>query len=50
LAGCGLEELGQKVEARGFAGPVRPDQRVNAATADPEIDIANGEEACEFLG
>jgi hypothetical protein len=23
---------------------------VNAATADPEIDIANGEEACEFLG
>jgi hypothetical protein len=23
---------------------------VNAATADPKIDIANGKEACEFLG
>ena len=38
----GLQELGQQVEARGFAGPVRTDQRVNAATADLKCDIANG--------
>ena len=50
LAGRRLQELGQEIEARGFAGPVRPDQRMNAATADPQIDIANGEEPREFLG
>ena len=33
-----------------FCGAIRPDQRVNAATTDPEIDIANGVEAREFLG
>ena len=50
LAGRGLQELGQQIEARRLAGPVRTDQRVNAATADPQIDIANGEEPREFLG
>jgi hypothetical protein len=50
LAGRGLQKLGQEIEARGFAGPVGPDQCVYASTADPEIDIANGEEAGEFLG
>ena len=44
------QELGQKVEARGFAGPVWTDQGVNTATADPQIDIANGEESRKFLG
>src|SRR6185437_8984267 len=41
---------GQQVEARGFAGAVRPDQRVNAAPTDPETDVANGVESREFLG
>ena len=50
LARRGLQELGQEIEARGLAGPVRTDQRMNAATADPEIDIANGKEPREFLG
>ena len=50
LAGRRLQELGQQIEARRLAGPVRTDQRVNAATADPKIDIANGEETREFLG
>ena len=50
LAGRRLQELGQEIEARGFAGPVRTDQRVNAATADPKINIANSEETREFLG
>ena len=45
-----LQELGQQVEARRLAGPVRPDQRMNAAAADLESDVANGEETREFLG
>src|SRR3979409_325770 len=45
-----LQELGEKIEARGFAGPVRTDERVNTATAHPKVDIANGKEAREFLG
>jgi hypothetical protein len=50
LAGRRPQELGQQVETRGLAGPVWTDQGVNAATADPKIDIANGEKAREFLG
>jgi hypothetical protein len=50
LAGGRPQEFGEEIETRGFAGPVWTDQRVNAALADPEIDIANGKEACEFLG
>jgi hypothetical protein len=50
FAGRGLQELGQEVEACGFAGPVRTDQRMNTAAANPKIDIANREEARELLG
>src|SRR3979411_993873 len=50
LAGRRLQELGQEIEARRLAGPVGPDQRMNAATADPQIDTANGEETRKFLG
>ena len=50
LTGRRLQELGQQIEARRLAGPVRTDQRMNAAAADPEIDIANGKETREFLG
>ena len=48
--GGGLQELGQQVEARRFPGPVRPDQRMNAAAADLQVDVANGKETREFLG
>src|ERR1700687_2255185 len=50
LTGRRLQELGQKIEARGFAGPVWTDQRMNAAAANPKIDIANSEESRKFLG
>src|SRR5216684_2807517 len=50
LAGRRLQELGQEIEARRLAGPVGPDQRMNAATADPQIDTANGEETRKLLG
>ena len=50
LACRGLQELGQKVEARRLAGAVRADQRMNAATADPKANVANGKETREFLG
>ena len=49
-AGGRAQELGQEIETRRLAGPVGADQGVNAATADPKIDIANGEKAREFLG
>ena len=45
-----FEELGQKIEARRLAGPVRADQRVNTPTADLERNVADGEEARELLG
>ena len=50
LSGGRTEELGLEVEARGLAGPVRADQRVDAATANPQVDIAHGEKARELLG
>ena len=50
LTGRRLQELGQKIEARGFAGPVWTDQRMNAATTNPKIDIANSEKSRKFLG
>src|SRR3954454_12391452 len=50
LARRRFEEFGQQVEARRLAGPVRTDQRVNTATANPQVDIADGEEARELLG
>lgn len=39
-----------KIKARRLAGPVGADQGVDASAADPQIDVANGEEAREFLG
>ncbi len=50
LPGRRPQELGQEIEARRLAGPVRPDQRMNTATANPQIDTANGKEPREFLG
>src|SRR5260370_28968914 len=45
-----LQEFGQQVEARGLAGAIRPDQRMNAAAAHLEGDVANGKETRKFLG
>src|ERR1700732_2724119 len=45
-----LQELGQEVEASRLAGAVRADQRMDAATADPKANVANGKETREFLG
>ena len=45
-----LQELGQQVEAGGLAGAVRPDQRVDGAALDPQVDAVDGDEAGEFLG
>ena len=45
LAGRGLEKLGQQVEAGGLAGAVGADQGMDAAAANPQIDVANGEES-----
>jgi len=50
LTGGGPKELGQKIEARGFAGPVWADQRMDSAAADPKIHIANSKKAREFPG
>src|SRR5579872_122167 len=44
------EELGQKIETGGLAGPVWADQRVNAATLHLQAHVANGEETRKFLG
>src|SRR5882724_6973875 len=45
-----LQELGQEVEACRLAGAVWTDQRMDAATADPKANVANGKETREFLG
>ena len=45
-----LQKLGQEVEARGLAGPVRADQCMNAAAPHLERDIADGKEPRKFLG
>jgi hypothetical protein len=50
LTGRRPQELGQQIEACGFSGPVRPDQRMNASAADPKANVANGKETREFLG
>src|SRR6266550_4219544 len=49
LPGRRPQELGQEIETRRLAGPVRPDQRMNTATANPQIDTANGKKPREFL-
>src|SRR5690606_15726095 len=45
----GNEELRQQVEERRLAGPVRTDQRVDLATAHPQIDVVDCDESLEFL-
>ena len=42
------EEFGQQVEAGRLAGAIRPDERVNGAAPDPQIDIAHGDEAARI--
>lgn len=49
LTGGRLKEFGQQIEAGGFARPIWTDQRMDAATADPKIDVANGRKARELL-
>src|SRR5690349_2788928 len=49
LPSGGFQEFGQQIETSRLAGPVRTNQRVNAAAADPKVDIANGKETREFL-
>src|SRR5690606_2441214 len=44
-----LQELGQKIEARRLARTVRADQRMNAATANPQIHIPNSNKTRELL-
>jgi hypothetical protein len=46
----GFEEFGQQVEACRLAGPVRSNQRMDAAAADPKVDVADSKESREFLG
>src|SRR5437868_15082661 len=43
------EKLGQQIEARGLDGPVRANQRINAATPNLERNIANGKKPRELL-
>ena len=49
LAGGRLVEAGQHVERGGLAGAVRPDQRVNAAAPDRDIDAVDGLQAAEIF-
>ena len=46
----GAQELGQEVEHRGLAGAVRPDQGVDRAAPDPQVDVLHGGKARELLG
>ena len=46
----GCEEFGQQIEAGGLAGAVRPDQRMNGAARDPQIDAVDRDESGKFLG
>jgi hypothetical protein len=45
-----LQKLGQQVETGRFAGTVRPDERMNGAALDPQIDAVDGDKSCELLG
>src|SRR3546814_457940 len=49
-AGGRLEKLREKIEAGGLAGSIRPDQGMDGAARDREIDAAHGNEAPELLG
>jgi hypothetical protein len=46
----GRKEFGEEIKAGGLAGAVRPDQGVNAAAYDAQIDRAHRDEAGKFLG
>jgi hypothetical protein len=46
----GMQELGQQVEERGLAGPVRPDQCMDVAAAHLQIDVVHRDEALELPG
>src|SRR5689334_7123893 len=50
LAAGRLQKLGQQIEAGGLAGAIRPDQRVDVATANPQVDVADRNKASELLG
>ena len=47
-AGARRQELGEQVEDRGLAGAVRPDQRLDLAGIDVEVDAVDGDEAAEI--
>src|SRR3546814_6557360 len=44
---CRLEEFRQEIEDRRFAGAVRADHRMDAATPDAEVDAIDGNKAGE---
>jgi len=44
------QKRGQQIEAGRLAGAVRPDQRVDLAGLDAQIDVIDGDEAAEFTG
>src|SRR6185369_508361 len=44
------QELGEEVEAGRLTVAVRPDQRVDRAAANAQIDLVDGDEALELLG
>src|ERR1700686_832633 len=50
LAARRAQKLGEEIKARGLAGAVRPDERVDRAALDPEVHSVDRHEACEFLG
>src|SRR5207344_638847 len=49
-AGGGLVETGENIQRRGLARAVRPDQGVNAAAPDLDIDVIDCLQAAEMLG
>src|SRR5215469_4617649 len=49
LPGARVEKLGQQVEDGGLAGAVRPDQRVDRAAPDFEVDSLDGGKAAELF-
>ena len=48
LARAHRQELGEQIEHGGFAGAVRPDQRVNRTTLDLQVHAVHGNEAFEL--
>ena len=46
----GRQEFGQQVEKRRLASPIGPNQRVNVAALDLQVNLVDGDKAFEFLG